>query len=190
MEDKKFDPSKRHKLNNPERLNILDPEKIISFLDLQDPERVIDIGAGTAFITMALADQLPDVKIDAFDIEPVMIKTMEEDLPSDSNITPILMEEGKLTAEDNSVDAALMINLYHELKRPYKLLREVKRVLKPGGKLLIIDWAKKPEACDAGPPFEHRVEEGTITSHLIETDYSNIMTSEDFEIYSVIVAQK
>ncbi len=191
MEDRKFNAEHRHKLNNPERLEILDPKVIWGFLDLQQkPEQIVDIGAGTGYITAALARRYPSAKIDALDIEPLMVQAMKDDLASDINIKPQLMEDGKLPLDDNHADVIWMINLYHELKSPHKLLREIKRVLKPGGKLLIIDWARKPEACDAGPPIEHRIEESTITSHLIEADFANIKTTSDFEIYTAVVGQK
>lgn len=190
MEDKKFDPQLREKLNNPERLEKLDPEKIWAFVNYENPLQVIDIGAGTGFITQALSKLVPNAKFDAFDIEPVMVEEMKKTLPKDSNIKPHLMEENKIEAPDDFADVVMMINLFHEINRPYKLLREIKRVLKPGGKLLIIDWAKKPEACESGPPLDHRVDEATITSLMIEADFSNILTTGEFADHLGVIGAK
>jgi hypothetical protein len=79
-----------------------------------------------------------------------------------------------------------------------KVIREAYQKFNPdrmvlawtGGKLLIIDWAKKPEACESGPPLEHRVEEATMTSQLIESDFSNILTTDDFEHHLGVIAEK
>ncbi len=190
MVDKKFDPQKREILNNPERLNVLDPQKIWEFINIKSPHKIVDIGAGTAFITAALSNYAPGAHVEAFDIEPVMVDEMSNNLGKYSNITPHLMEENKLPLPDEFADLVWMINLYHELNKPYILLREIKRVLKPGGKLLIIDWSKKPESEEMGPPIEHRVDESVMTSHLIETDFSNIITTEEFTNHLGLLAQK
>ena len=190
MEDKKFDPRLRDKLNNPERLEKLDPEKIWAFIDFDNPMNIVDIGAGTAYITQALAKKKPNAKIEAFDIEPVMVDEMKKVLSDNNNISPHLMEENKIDTPDDFADVVWLINLFHELHKPHKLLREIKRILKPGGKLLIIDWAKKPEACESGPPFDHRVDEATITSLMIEADFRNILTTYEFTDHLGIVGAK
>ncbi|PWD99458.1 class I SAM-dependent methyltransferase [Marinilabilia rubra] len=190
MEDKKFDPELRDKLNNPERLEKLEPGKIWDFINYKNPLQIIDIGAGTGFITQALASYAPEATFEALDIEPVMVEEMEKSLPKNSNIRPLLMERNKIDSPDESTDVVVMINLFHELNKPHKLLREVKRVLKPGGKLLIIDWAKKPEASESGPPMDHRIDEATITSLMIEADFSNILTTDDFTDHVGVIGTK
>jgi len=190
MEDKKFDPRLREKLNNPERLEKLNPGEIWDFINLKNPIKVLDIGSGTGFITQALSKHIPEAKIEAYDIEPVMVEEMKKTLPTNSNIQPHLMEKDKIDTPDDSVDVVMMINLFHELNKPHKLLREVKRVLKQGGKLLIIDWAKKPEACESGPPLDHRIDEATITSLMIEADFSNILTTDKFTDHLGVIGTK
>ncbi|WP_462319090.1 class I SAM-dependent methyltransferase [Marinilabilia sp.] len=190
MEDKKFDPQLRDKLNNPERLVKLDPEKIWAFVDYKNPLQIFDIGAGTGYITQALSEKVPHARFEALDIEPIMVEEMKKMFSGNSNIRPHLMERNQIEAPDDFADVVLMINLFHELNKPYKLLREIKRVLKPGGKLLIIDWAKKPEACESGPPLDHRIDEATITSLMIEADFSNILTTEDFTDHLGVIGTK
>ncbi|MFO8001867.1 MAG: class I SAM-dependent methyltransferase [Marinilabilia sp.] len=190
MEDKKFNPENMDHLNDPDRLERLAPGKVMDFIKMKAPEKIVDIGAGTAYITSALARLMPGAKIEAFDIEPLMVEEMQRALPKSGNITPHLMEENRLPLSDEYADLVWMINLYHEVRKPYLLLREVKRVLKPGGKLLIIDWAKNPESTEDGPPLDHRIDEATITSHLIEADFFNIKTTEEFPDHLGIIAQK
>ncbi|WP_291855844.1 class I SAM-dependent methyltransferase [Marinilabilia sp.] len=180
MEDKKFNPEHRNKLNNPQRLEKLDPQKIWEFINFKRPEKIIDIGAGTAFITAALGELAPKAHIDAFDIEPVMVAEMRSNLPEYSRITPHLMTDNQLPVNDEYADVVWMINLFHELRKPHLLLKEIKRVLKPNGKMLIIDWAKREDACESGPPLAHRVDEATITSLMVDADFSNIKTTEEF----------
>lgn len=190
MEDKKFNPEHRKRLNDPARLEKLDPEKIHHFIETATLKQVVDVGAGTAFITSALSGYMPEARIDAFDIEPLMVEEMRSGLPSDSRIIPHLMEDNVLPLPDDYADLVMMINLYHELKKPFLMLREIKRVLKPGGKVLIIDWARRTDVSEAGPPMEHRVHEGTITSQLIGADFFNIKTSEEFPDHLAVIARK
>jgi ubiquinone/menaquinone biosynthesis C-methylase UbiE len=190
MEDRIFNPEHRNKLNDPERLEILDPKKIWSFINYKHPEVIIDIGAGTAFITAALGKMEPKAHIDAFDIEPIMIEEMKSSLPEYSQISPHLIEENQLPVSDEYADVVWMINLFHELKKPYLLLKEIKRVLKQNGKLLIIDWAKKQEASESGPPLEHRIDEATITSLMVDADFSNIKTTEEFTDHLGVLGTK
>ncbi len=190
MEDKKFNPEFRQKLNDPNRLEKLNPKKIWEFIDYKHPLSIMDIGAGTAFITAALGNLVPKARIDAFDIEPIMVEEMRSNLPEYSQITPHLMVENQLPTADDSMDVVWMINLLHELRKPYLLLKEIKRVLKPNGKLLIIDWAKKAEATESGPPLEHRMDEATITSLMLDADFSNIKTTEDFTDHLGVLGTK
>ena len=190
MEDRKFNPEHRNKLNNPDRLEKLNPQKIWKFIDCKNPGSIIDIGAGTAFITAALGKLAPKAHIDAFDIEPLMVEEMKSSLPEFSQITPHLMEENQLPFPDGHANLVWMINLLHELKKPYLLLKEIKRVLKPNGKLLKIDWAKKQEACESGPPLEHRIDEATITSLMVDADFSNIKTTEEFTDHLGVLGTK
>ena len=190
MEDRKFNPEHLDRLNDPARLERLDPRKIVEFSGMENPQKIVDIGAGTAFITSAISELVPDASIDAFDIEPVMVDAMRKSLPAGSRIKPYLMTDNRLPLGEETADWVMMINLYHELKKPFLMLKEVKRVLKTGGKVLIIDWARRPDVSETGPPLEHRVEEATITSHLIGADFFNIKTTETFPDHLGVIARK
>jgi len=67
--------------------------------------------------------------------------------------------------EDASVDATVLIALYHEFKSPLENLAEIRRVLKPEGKLLILDWDAASER-ERGPAKVHRVTKKQVQSDL------------------------
>lgn len=190
MSQKVFNPENRKKLNNPERLEWLPPKKIVEFIHSEKSARLIDIGAGTAYITQEIEKLLPHTEILAFDISPVMIEEMKTTLPAKSKIKPVLMEESMLSLEDNSVDVAMAITLYHELPEPELFLKEVKRVLKPSGKLLIIDWEKTREASERGPSYEHRVATNDIVKHFEKAGYNNIQVNTEFTHHIGILGSK
>ncbi|MEK6690065.1 MAG: methyltransferase domain-containing protein [Nitrospirota bacterium] len=64
-------------------------------------------------------------------------------------------EETHLPVDSATVDIAIMAFVLHEVHHPVGFLMEVKRILKPFGRLIVIDWEKKVE--EKGPPFEERL---------------------------------
>ena len=84
-----------------------------------------------------------------------MIKWMNENVsPKYPNIIPVKTEEHTVPLDDGIADLVFMINLHHELDNPSLTLEEANRILKPDGKIFVVDWKKKdmPE----GPPVEIR----------------------------------
>ena len=189
-DSKKFDPMKRKKLNNPLRLEWLPPALIWKLANPSAGSTFIDIGAGTGFITQKIADIAgPAAQIHALDIEPLMVTEMEETLPAGGSIKPQLMEANKLPFDDDSVDGAWMITLYHELEPPEPLLREIIRVLRPGGRLVIVDWEKDAKACEQGPPLEHRVAADTTRQQVAATGFQNVEVVPGFHFHYGIIAR-
>ena len=187
--DKKFNPAKRKKLNNPIRLQWIPPQKIKALLDMNEKGVYLDIGAGTGYITREVAAKTPGAMIHALDIEPLMIEEMEGSKDTTS-IQPQLMERDVLSFAKTSLDGIWSITVFHELGNPIPLLREIKRVLRPDGRLLIIDWIKKLESCEQGPPMEHRVLVEDVMAVLQEVGFSNVEEVTGFTHHFGVLAGK
>lgn len=155
-EEKKFDPAKRKKLNNPVRLQWIPPSRIAALLGMQEKRVYLDVGAGTGYLSREVAANVPEAVVYALDISPLMVEEMGKS-ENNGGILPQLMERDILSFAKASVDAIWLVTVFHELDNPIPLLREIRRVLRPGGRLLIVDWEKRAEACAQGPPLEHRV---------------------------------
>lgn len=189
-ESKKFNPAKRKKLNNPLRLDWLPPALIWKMVNSAGGSTFVDIGAGTGFITREIAVLAePSVHIHALDIEPLMIEEMQLTLPADTPVQPQLMTRDQLPFADAAVDGIWMITLYHELEPPEPLLQEIRRILRPGGCLLIVDWEKNEEACAQGPPLDHRVEIETARQQVETAGFHNVKTVPGFHFHFGITAQ-
>ena len=189
-DDKKFDPMKRNKLNDPLRLKWVPPARIVQTMDLKEGGEYVDLGAGTGYMSRAIGNLIDAPVIHAVDIEPIMVAEMESTLSGVAWIKPTLMERDKLPFADRSIDGLWNITVFHEFGSPKAILSEIHRVLKPGGSLLVIDWLKKPESCDQGPPLDHRVAESDVTSHLQEAGFTGVSFVDGFIHHFGIIARK
>ena len=98
------------------------------------------------------------------------------------------MEESSVPLPDNMADLVYMINLHHELEEPLRILEESRRLLKEGGKLMIIDWKK--EDTPEGPPIEIRVTEETIEDQMLASGFANVAKHEVLPYHNFLVCQK
>jgi ubiquinone/menaquinone biosynthesis C-methylase UbiE len=188
MIEKRFDPKKLNKLNNPDRYKLLSPEFIVSKAGLFDPKTIIDYGAGTGFYSIPFVDMFKGVKVFAADISEIMIKWMQENLSEYENIIPIIMEDNKISLEDESADFLFMINLHHELGRPDLALKECYRLLKKGAKIAICDWKKTQ--MDFGPPLAIRVSPNDIKQQLLEAGFRKLEIYNEPEFNYMLIARK
>lgn len=188
--DKKFDPKKLAKLNDPGRLEYLNPEIIWEKVELKDPAVLIDIGAGTGFFALLFSKKLKEGKVYACDISKEMLEWMANNLPVESKgiVIPVKMEESSVPLPDSTTDLVYMINLHHELEDPIRVIKESLRLLKGGGRLMIIDWKK--EITPEGPPIELRVAEETIEHQMLTCGFSNIRKHALLPYHHFLIGEK
>jgi len=173
MTDKKFDPKKLKKLNNPDRLKDTPPDLIWNNLKLTNPKVLVDIGAGTGFFSIPFVNLTKDGKVYACDISDTMIDWMKENICKEhKNVIPVKMEETRVDLPSGTADFVFMINLHHELDEPLKIMQECFRLLKKGGKIAVIDWKK--EEMDQGPPLSIRCTPKEVEKQMEETGLSEV----------------
>lgn len=188
MTEKKFNPDKLQKLNNPDRLIDLPPEFLFSKTGITRPQTILDIGAGTGFYSIQLVKYFKNCKVIACDIAQVMLDWINENVVNDfPDISTLLMSENQIPVEDNVADMTIMLNLHHELDDPEKMLTECKRILKPGGKILISDWKK--EEMPMGPPLDIRCNPEDIAEQLRVCGYNNIKIYSELKNNFVVVGE-
>ncbi|HSQ90468.1 class I SAM-dependent methyltransferase [Romboutsia sp.] len=175
MSGHKFDVKKLDKLNNPKRLEMIELGKIVNELQLLSNSVLVDIGAGTGMFSEKLLDLVPDSKCYALDISKEMIEWIDQNrVPKlKSRLKTKLMGENNIPLEDNTADLAFMITVHHELEDGEKLLKEIKRVLKEDGKVLICDWK---EGC-----HHHFVKKDSIIEDLKLAGFNTIKEIEASE---------
>jgi SAM-dependent methyltransferase len=188
-DDKKFDPKKLQKLNNPQRLRDIPPDYICARLHLENPQALVEIGAGTAFFSIALLRRLKAAAIYACDISDVMIDWIKENVvPTHPNLIPVRSEENRVPLDDGIADLVFMINLHHELDAPSLVVAESHRLLKPGGTIFIVDWKKMdmPE----GPPKEIRCLPAQVSDELVGAGFGEVQSYNDLPKHFLVVGRK
>ena len=103
-----------------------------------DLGKVVEFGCGTGYFTRTIAKNAEHVT--ATDVSPKMIKVAKAKLKDLPNVTFRVENCKKISFPPDTFDAALMANVLHTLDDPLKALKECHRVLKKGGKLLIINY--------------------------------------------------
>ena len=135
---------------------------------------IVDLGAGPGFIARGVSQLLPQATLYALDVAPELIEYMRSELSEEEarRIIARVSEETTIDFEDDTVDFLLMVDVYHELENAGGLLAEALRVLRPGGVMLVIDWAKG--AGSGGPPDDHRVPVEVLESEMKEAGFSEV----------------
>jgi SAM-dependent methyltransferase len=129
-------------LNRPERIREEMPDDVVENMDLQPNHVVADIGAGSGYFSFRIADQVPLGKVLAVDIQPEMLQLIERQKGEQnvSNIDGVLGEIDDPNLELNSIDAAIMVDAYHEFSHPYEMINGIYEALKPGGRIFLLEY--------------------------------------------------
>ena len=103
---------------------------------------VADIGAGSGYHSALLSKMVGNGKVYAVDIEPEMIAYLNERIKQEklSRIVPVLSTEKNVALPENSVDIILLVDVYHEFSFPYEMALSMRSALKPGGKLVLVEF--------------------------------------------------
>ena len=171
----KFDMAKLERLNDPGRFDTLPPDVFWSALgSLSDARTIVEVGAGTGLFAAAFAARAPEATVYAADTADEMLEWMRAHRPevADGRVVPLKASETRVPLADGVADAVYMINLHHELAEPAASYAEAFRLLRPGGRLLVADWA--PRDTPKGPPQEVRVNAGDLEALLLAAGFTGI----------------
>ncbi|MDB4919249.1 methyltransferase domain-containing protein [Mucilaginibacter sp.] len=114
----------------------------ISKLPINKNSVVADIGAGTGYYTFRIAQKVSQGSIYAVEIQDDAIKYLNARSKklNQNNVVVIKGSEQTPNLPDNTVDLAIMVDVYHELLYPHEMLQAIRRSLKPKGRLLLLEY--------------------------------------------------
>jgi ubiquinone/menaquinone biosynthesis C-methylase UbiE len=129
-------------LDRDERTVEEKPDEVVSAMNLQPTDTVVDLGAGTGYFTFRVSQKVPQGKVLAVDVQPEMIKLLEDNKKAKgiTNVEAILGTETDPKLPARSVDVLFMVDVYHELLYPREVMQKVVESLKPGGRVILIEY--------------------------------------------------
>jgi SAM-dependent methyltransferase len=116
---------------------------LVAALQLKPGMVVADIGAGTGYLARRMAPAItPGGKVLAVDVQPEMVRMLQAMVRQSglTQVQPLLGAEDDVKLPANSVDLAIMVDVYHELAFPYEVLASIIRALKPDGQLVFVEY--------------------------------------------------
>ena len=155
-----FQPKDLGLLEGPDRDAWQRPDQIMDELGIAEGSVVADLGAGGGWFTIRLARRVgPNGVVYAEDIQREMIEAMTrrvERLGLGDRVTFKLGKASDPELPAGALDAALIVDTYHEMEQPVTLLRNLAKSLKATGRIGIVNHTK--EGGGPGPPLEERVD--------------------------------
>jgi ubiquinone/menaquinone biosynthesis C-methylase UbiE len=150
--------------DNPARDAWQMPDRVIAALELKPGQVVADIGAGTGYFTVRLARSSAAPKVLAADIETGMVDYIRQRAQKEglTNVVAVKASPDRTNLPEPA-DVALIVDTYHHISDRVAYFTELKSLLKPGGRLAIVDFRKdSPE----GPPAHFRFTADQISAEL------------------------
>jgi SAM-dependent methyltransferase len=136
-------------LMRPEREREEEPDKMLDALKIRRGSTVADVGAGVGYTSLRLSRRVgPEGVVLATDIQPEMLRMLRANARRArvANIRPVLCTETDPKLPEGAVDLILMVDVYHECSDPEAVLRGLRRALKPGGRLVLVEFrAEDPD---------------------------------------------
>lgn len=115
--------------------------------------QVADIGAGTGWHARRIAPRIAPGRVYAVDVQPQMVAMLQRVAaqPGLGNVVPVLGGERDPALAPASIDLALMVDVYHELAYPAEMLEALKVALKPGGRLVLVEYRAEDDSVPIKP---------------------------------------
>jgi FkbM family methyltransferase len=140
-------------LERDERADEERPDLVVDSMRLAPDDVVADIGAGTGYFTFRIAPNVPEGRVFAVDIQPEMLRRIRTRMQQQgiSNVTPVegTIEDPRLPAD--TLDAALMVDAYHEFSHPREMMTSLVESLKPGGRVYLVEYRKEDPSVPIKP---------------------------------------
>lgn len=118
------------------------PTKAIAALELAPDAVIADIGAGSGYYSFRISPKVPQGKVMAVDIQQEMLDFLGKRSAElkITNVVPHLGTVDDLKLPADSLDAALLVDAYHEFSHPAEMLASLLKSLKPGGKIFLLEF--------------------------------------------------
>ena len=154
-------------LDDPARDEYSRPEEVVRALAFREGEVVADIGSGTGYFTLRFARAVGESgMVFAVDVSPDMVRHLNRRLRDEGvrNVVTVLADPDDPLLPDASVDRFVVVNTWHHIEDRPAYLEKLKRMLRPGGQIVHIDFQKSD--APVGPPTSEKIARGDLVKEM------------------------
>ncbi len=178
-------------LDRPEREAEENPEGALDAIGIRPGMSVADIGAGTGYFTLRIARRVgPGGKVYANDLQPEMLRRLREnaDRARLTNIETVIGGETDPKLPKGQMDVVLLVDVYHEFSRPQLMLEQIRQLLKPDGRLVLLEYRKE----DPSVPIrlEHKMSVEEVKTELEAEGFVLSRTDESLPRQHLLILTK
>ncbi len=178
-------------LERPEREAEENTTTAIRALRIQRDQTVADIGAGSGYYTVRMAAEVgPRGKVYATDIQPGMLDILRRRVAREglTNVETVLgtPDDPKLPAD--TLDLALMVDVYHELEAPQVFVRRLRSALKKTGRLVLLEYRKEDPRVPIRP--EHKMSVAQVKAELEPEGFRLVQVLNDLPWQHILVLNR
>ncbi|MGA2268180.1 MAG: class I SAM-dependent methyltransferase [Bryobacteraceae bacterium] len=147
-------------LEDPSRDEWQKPHDVVMALDLKSSETIADIGAGTGYFARRFAHHAGEVY--AVDIDDKLLDIVRKDAPA--NLQAVLASPDDPHLPERSIDTVFFCDVLHHIENRPAYYSRIAKVLKPGGRIVVVDFFKKE--LPVGPPPSMKLSEEEVIAEL------------------------
>jgi ubiquinone/menaquinone biosynthesis C-methylase UbiE len=148
-----FPASERHRLVDEERQRRQPVEMLLARIRPRKGEAIADLGAGVGYLSLPLA--AAGAEVIALDSQQEMLEGLRERGNGSERVQLVRAILPSIPLRDASLDRVVMVNVLHEVEDKAGLAKEIARVLRPTGRMTLVDWQARETG--RGPPLHERV---------------------------------
>ncbi len=168
-------------------------DDIVAACRLKPGMTVADIGAGTGLHTRPFARKVaPGGKVYAVDITRPFVEYIQKTCREKGieNVECVLCKETSAELPPDSIDVAFLCDTYHHFEYPYKMIDSIYRAVRPGGRLVIVDY-KKEKGVSPEWVFGHvRADKKTVIKEVTQASFKFIDELDPMKIHYVLRFEK
>lgn len=176
----------REERDEEERTDLL-----VDLLGLRPGLVVADIGAGSGTLTLPVARRVaPSGRVMAVDIQPEMLELLRERCHREGvdNVRTVQGSERGPNLPEGSIDVAFLVDSYHEFSYPHEMMKGIRRALRPGGRLLLVEYRGEDPAVPI--PALHKMTEVQVKRELEPLGFRWVETREDLPRQHLLVFER
>lgn len=147
-----------------------------------DGEHVLDVGCGTGVLLGELIQQTPGARLSGVDLVGEMLAVAQQRLPAEVDLSTAPAEA--LPFDDATFDVVISSSVLHYFRQPERALAEARRVLAPGGRLVMTDWCRDYLAMRALDWYLRRTDPAHCRTHR-SRDLSRLAQVTGFEVVAL-----